>query len=217
MLGARNGAEVIVRRAQRTRRAFSLVEVMVVVAILGVITAIAVPNVLPQVQFAQLQGAAEGYGNFIARVRTEAMVSKRCVRVIINGNTLEAWRWNTYDCEVMPDATLTPGPFIDPAAGALILFDKFKPESPNITIVLFDAPAEPNNGSEVRFRQNGRVFGKTEAAPPTPRLTDDDALFRVGHSKLPASNFYHVLIQGNGLVCVFRRGQTPAGPPYFCP
>jgi prepilin-type N-terminal cleavage/methylation domain-containing protein len=201
----------------RVMRAFSLVEVMIVVAVLGVVAALAVPNILPQVHMAQLQGASEGYANFIARVRAEAMTSKRCTRVIINGNTLEGWRFNTYDCDVEPDPTTTPGPYIDATAGAVVLFDKFTPESPNVTIALADAPAEPNNGSEVRFRQNGRVFGKAEPAPPTPKLDDDDALFKVGHSKLAAAQFFDVLVQGNGLVCVFKRGQVPAGPPYSCP
>src|SRR5687767_3634267 len=71
-------------RERRERRAFSLIETMIVSSIIMVLAAIAVPQLLPEVQKAHLDGAAEATAAFLARARNEAMLSKRCVRVWVD-------------------------------------------------------------------------------------------------------------------------------------
>jgi prepilin-type N-terminal cleavage/methylation domain-containing protein len=210
---------------QQRARAFSLVESMVVVAILGVIAALAVPQLLPRVHMAQLDGATQGAADFLARARTEAMVSKRCVRVRVTlpggaaaGTTLVAERDNSFDCE----ANTPAGPFIDGSASAFVQFDTFTAESKKILFSFAVAdggrfPAEPAT-NELRFRPSGRVFGKNEPAPPTPKLDDDDALLVVKHPLITGtSGFRKILVDSNGLICTFRRGVSPAGPNFACP
>jgi Tfp pilus assembly protein FimT len=61
-----------------------LIEVMMVVAIIAIMAAVAVPNLLPEVHKAHVGGGAEVVAAAVARARSEAMVSKRCVRVWID-------------------------------------------------------------------------------------------------------------------------------------
>lgn len=197
-------------------RAFSLIEVAVCVAILGVVAALAIPNLLPLVHFAQIDGATDGAANFIARVRAEAMLSKRCVRVRISGAGLVGERLNTFDCE---PATPT-GPFIDNTVAApFLVFDRFTAESPNVTMAFTTLPAAP--GGEVRFRPSGRVFSNdVTGSPITPILTNDDAVLELTHAKLPGvDGKRRILVEENGLVCTFLRGETPPGsaPNFNCP
>lgn len=195
-------------------RGFSLIEVMVAVAIIGVFAALAVPSLLPEIYKAQLNGATETAANFIARARTEAMTSKRCVRVrVLSATELVMERVNSFDCEAA-----TPGtPFIDGSANPFIELAKLKAESPSIIFTLPEDPAAP--GSELRIRPNGRSFSNNVTGA-APTLTDDDAVFHVRHNKLPAGqDFRRILYNGNGLMCTTVRGEALAGatPNFSCP
>jgi prepilin-type N-terminal cleavage/methylation domain-containing protein len=196
---------------QRTR-AFSLIEVAVVVAILGVAASLAIPNLLPLVHQAQIEGAQDGAANFLARARAEAMLSKRCVRVTRAGSvSLLAERFNTFDCE----AATPGGPFIDNTnATPFLLFDAFKPESPNVTFTITTFPAATAATNEIRFRPSGRVFSNDAS------VTNDDAVIALTHGKLTgAKGTARILIEGNGLICTIKRGSVPAGtsPNFTCP
>lgn len=194
-------------------RAFSLLEVMASVAILGIFAALAVPSLIPEVHKAQLNGATEGAANFIARARAEAMISKRCVRVRVAAATeLVMERVNSFDCE-----TATPiAPFIDGSANPFIELSRLRAESPSIVFSLPEDPAAP--GGELRIRPNGRSFSNNGGASPT--LTDDDAVFDVRHTKLAAGqDTRRILYNGNGLMCTTSRGGALAGasPNFSCP
>src|SRR3990172_9997317 len=81
------------RRSEAALRAFTLLEMMVVVAILGVFFALAVPVLTPEVHKAQLDGASDVVASFVARARSQAMESKRCTRVFLNTKIGRAsWR-----------------------------------------------------------------------------------------------------------------------------
>ena len=106
----------MVTRARRLpKQGFSLIETLVVVAVLGVVSAIALPPMLPQVHRAQISGEAEAVAGFISRARVEALVRKRCVRVVItraaNPVELTAQVLNTFDCDHEPHTAAR----IDPA------------------------------------------------------------------------------------------------------
>jgi prepilin-type N-terminal cleavage/methylation domain-containing protein len=64
------------------RRAFTLVEVMVSVAIMGVIAALATPSVLPIIHRAELGNAAHTLTGFVREARLEAMSLRSCVQVV---------------------------------------------------------------------------------------------------------------------------------------
>ncbi len=196
-------------------RGFSLIEAMIAVAMLGVFAALAVPSLLPEVHKAQLNGDTESAANFIARARTEAMTSKRCVdvRVIAGPPTvLVMERVNSFDCQ-----SATPvAPFIDGSGSWRIELARLKPESPSVSFSLPEDPLWP--AGRLRIRPNGRSASTDGGATPT--LTNDDAVFDVTHARLPAGkNTRRILYDSNGMMCVTARGQPLAGasPNFSCP
>jgi prepilin-type N-terminal cleavage/methylation domain-containing protein len=223
--------------SRRLSRAFSLVEAMVVVALIGVIAALAVPRLLPEVQKATLEGGAENVASFIARARAEAVRSKRCVRVFIPSTAtfnVVAERLNNFDCDVAPQ-TLPGGIGIDGTANVWLEFARLRLDSDRLVVSLSQVPSSCNpapgssagtpvgfTGAEIRFRPNGRIFSNDNGAVPA-RFRNDDAVLTVTHSALGgAGNTKKVLVDGNGLVCVFPRGaDPPAGagglPNMVCP
>jgi prepilin-type N-terminal cleavage/methylation domain-containing protein len=84
-------------------RAFSLIEVMVAVAIVGVIAALGVPSVVSLVATGRARETAQGIAAVLEEARTSAAAEGRCFRVRINGpgtngNGLQIERRNSVDC-----------------------------------------------------------------------------------------------------------------------
>lgn len=201
-------------------RGFSLLETMIAVAVLGIAMAVAVPSLLPTVQRAQLEGSADKVAAFLAHARSEALASRRCVRVYIDGaRTLRMEKLNTFDCDDAP--TTAP-----PIAGTAIWLPitSLDLERSTLTLTMPTAPGDAMPGSvanELRFRSTGRLFaaGGTTISTVTP--TNDDVVLRVTHSQIhPATQaFKNILVDQNGLICAIARGQSPVatGTDLRCP
>lgn len=212
-----------------TTRGFSLIEVMVVVAIVGIIAALAVPALLPEVQKTTLEGGTENVASFIARARSEAMKSKRCVRVWVPSTAtsqMVAERLNNFDCDIAPATLPLPGPVgIDGSANVWLEFARLRLDSGKLTIALTPAPSSCNPapgsvagtpagfpGQEIRFRPNGRVFSNDTIAlglNGPPQLRNDDGVVTITHTQLTVGGTKKILVDGNGLICVFPRGTNP--------
>lgn len=210
------------------QRAFSLIEVMVTVALVGIVAALAVPAMLPEVHKATLEGGAENVASFLARARAEAMTTKRCVRVWVPSTAtheIVAERLNTFDCDVTP-ATLPAGIGIDGTANVWIEFAHLRLDSRRLAVSFVQVPSSSASGApapgsvvgtpasftgnELRFRPSGRIFSNDDVAMPG-RLRNDDAVLRVTHADLVAgtSNRKNILVDSVGLLCVFPRGLNP--------
>jgi type II secretory pathway pseudopilin PulG len=200
----------------------SLLEVMFVVAVLGIFAAIATPSMTRQVHRARLDVTAEAVAGLLDAARTEAMASKRCVRVVVVGDTaLKLERLNTFDCDVDPE---TAQRIDGSAATAATLWKPIRTmvvSHEGTRVALDVAPASTATGGpgslgsapEVRYRPNGRIFGQDND------LKNDDAVFVVTHPSLSPLEFKKVLADGNGLICELPRGINPpgSGRDFTCP
>jgi len=182
-------------------RGFSLIEIMVVVAILSVISALAVPNLLPVMKQVQLSSEADAVAAFLSRAQLEAMAKKRCVKVEITngGRTLVASRLNVFDCDINPGSA----PVIESGLGTWIQFASHTPGTPTISLSFDPAPSE--SGTEIRFRPSGRLWSADED------VSDDDGVIKVTHGTLTGTNTTKVLAEAQGLICVLKRGENPGG------
>lgn len=73
-------------RVGRRGRGFTLVELMVTIAILAIILAIAVPNFSAHIQFGRTEGAAQGLARTVANARAIASQTGRRTTLTINGS-----------------------------------------------------------------------------------------------------------------------------------
>lgn len=216
------------------QRAFSLIEVMVVVAIVGILAALAAPSLLGEVQKAKLQASTDTVAAFLLRAQNEAMVSRRCVRVRVTApQSLVADRLDTFDCDNDPVSASRISTSAAPAAGNLFVPVATLNLDTRSVAVTFDGtlgsrvpdeskaatPAPGGTGNEIRFRPNGRVFSSDT------NLNDDDAILVLRHATLAVGglgNQQKILVNGHGLLCVLKRGIDPpaaaSGAPNFdCP
>lgn len=191
---------------------FSLLETMIVVAVLGVLAALAVPSVLPQVQRAQLDGTADAVAAFLARGRTEAMTSRRCVRFrLASERTAVLERLNAFDCDSF-DAT--PPPAIDPSRGTWIEIAKLVVDRTNLALSFDPAPSElgpraEGATAEIRFRPTGRIWSRDDMVADPLAVADDDGVVKVRDDAARA--YRKVLVESQGLVCMLDRNADPAG------
>ncbi|MDP2345256.1 MAG: prepilin-type N-terminal cleavage/methylation domain-containing protein [Deltaproteobacteria bacterium] len=213
------------------RRGFSLIEVMVVVAIISVVAALAVPNLLPEVHKAHVGGGAEVVAAILGRARGEAMLSKRCVRVWIdstNPNRIVTERLNSFDCDTTP-AKAFPAAIgsvgLDgvnrawsPLASATLDATSLQMSmttSPSDTTACSEDTAAPGSVEDTPagfpcahliFRPNGRIWHQ-DPDISAPDLIPDDAVIQVRHPALAQTK--SVLINSNGLICIYKLGQAP--------
>lgn len=174
---------------------------MVVVAILGIVSAIAVPNMLPTLQVEALRAGGYAVGAFVSQVRMVAMAERRCVRIRIQSPTaqpiLVAEKLNAFDCE-------NPSPpLIDSSQALWMEFSRLSLDRGNLILALNPAPSD--TPGEIRFRPNGRIFSADDD------LTDDDAILSVSHPELAVNNVYRTVVDSTSLVCTLAASQAPLG------
>lgn len=188
-------------------RAFSLIEMMLVVGILAIMAALAVPAMAPQVDITRLEGTAEAVASLVARAQAEAMASKRCVRVRIDGQAVVAERLNVYDCDVDP----ATAPLIDSSKPLWIEVARARLDG-SLTVEFDPAPSETTvaltgDFDQFRFRPSGRLWSADTV------ITDDDGALKLTHTTMSsgAASTKKVLVEAQGMICVLDRGVDPNG------
>ncbi|HEY4220087.1 MAG TPA: type II secretion system protein [Myxococcota bacterium] len=188
----------------RSLRGFSLIEMMVVVAILAIAASLAVPRLLPEIHKARLDGDAEIVANFVSRARSEAMYQHRCTQVRRPSATqLVSEVLNSFDCDSNP-ATIK----IDTTTALFLPLDSITPSTKTTYTLTLPVDGNANGAPNViRFRPNGRVWGTDS------NLANDFGLVTVTNTLLQTeinntAGTHAVLVQGNGLICVLPRGTT---------
>lgn len=179
---------------------------MLVVAVLGVIVALAAPSFLPMTQRSQLHGSAEALVGFAGRARMRAMAEHRCVKVRVVTATnhagartqLEMVRYNTFDCD-------DPGPLIDSSRPLYELVERLVLDHEPVTVELRRPGGGPLASQEATWRGSGWLLS------PDATLTDDSIEVRLRHARLTApSDFRSVLLDTHGPTCVRPMGASIA-------
>jgi prepilin-type N-terminal cleavage/methylation domain-containing protein len=188
--------KVLALRTQRCRpgaRGLTLLEMMIVISILGIVTAMAVPNLTPVINNQRLAGQADEVAGMLDRARRLAEATGRCHRVrLLDGNLrLEprldsncvngigtASRWGVARGVVRP----TPG-------------------------VQFTLASLGHGNPWVIYRPNGRIRGNNDHI-----ITDDGV--RVNVISTALDRYVSVFGTSSGRVCARSGlGAAPAAMP----
>lgn len=157
-------------RMQRSERGFSVLEMMVVVLILGILAAIAVPNFLGAFRRYQLESSARNVSNILLRARYEAIRSNQNVTTISSaGNP------SVYGVDLDGSGTLDPN---EPRMGL----------SSRVQMTAAGAPPLATMGANYTAAQVPPGFGVTFS----PRGT---SMQLVGAFFIEAANVYILFVQ----------------------
>jgi prepilin-type N-terminal cleavage/methylation domain-containing protein len=174
-------------RIGQAQRGTTLLEVMIVVAILGVVGALAAPNLVPLVRMNRLYGQGETTAAFVDATRRRAFGDSRCYRVLLQGNHLVAERRTEGDCVT----NLADGQWVE--------VQRLVPEANTITVTVdsLGQAAAPAADFHLVFRPNGRLVGDGDI---NVSPSDDGARIVLGDT-LEASRGRIVTITANGRIC----------------
>lgn len=198
----------------RLAPAFTFIEAMVAVAILGIVAALAVPTLLPVIDRSELGGATDNVLGLVARVRVQAFADRRCVQLLIEPKvagvrqSLVVRELNTFDCDGITAHAqpIDSAPRVVAGGPLWVEIDRLTFENERIEARFVNHPATLTNAhgndlgnEELRFRGNGRVWS------PDGVLTDDDVTIELRHRRSGETKRFR--IAGNGVV-IDRPGGT---------
>ena len=187
-------------------RAFTLVEMMVAVAILAVAAALAVPSVTSLVRLAHARSGAETVAAVLEEARTRAVNEGRCFRVRApNASTLVVERLSTVDC--VGNAPSTAAPFID-AFNAPVRTTNL---GSGFTVTITDT-AGMTSPNQIVFRPNSRLRGNGA-------LTNTQYGARVVANVVHGPAFGIATITSLGRICLSTLTTAPPAltAPVVCP
>jgi prepilin-type N-terminal cleavage/methylation domain-containing protein len=198
----------------------TLIEMMVVVAIVGIIAALAVPDLTPVIRKVQLDSAAQQAAGFLERARRLAMNEGRCYRVFESGGVLGIQRRSTANCGYCIEGSDCDNVDSSTKISATVGWDatlaRLHPEAG----IVFATP-DVSTGSigagtgdaSIVFRPNGRLRGDGDLD-----LQDEGARIVVSHNSL-AQRLVLVHVEATGRICgiPISGGGTPAfSAPTLC-
>jgi Tfp pilus assembly protein FimT len=171
----------------------TLLEIMVVVAVLAVVAALAVPNMLPVLQRSRARAAAEDLASIVEDARRRAVSSGRCHRVVLAGAAATIERRTTPDCvNISLDSWVTVR----------------TTTVPGFTLSVERVPGSVSAANALIFRPNSRLRGDNDL-----RIDDDGARLLAA---LPGGFTATVSVMANGRLCTAVLNAAPpalAAPP----
>jgi type IV fimbrial biogenesis protein FimT len=176
------------RRAAQS--GISLVEILVAIAIVGVIFALGLPSYRTWIQNTQIRTAAESILAGLQVARNEAIRRNAAMQFKLDAGATTQWRVNTF---VDPDGT----PFQSRPA---------EEGSPNATVTL-----TPGDATTVTFSALGRVLPNADASPSLAQVVVTNPLIPVAADRRVLA----ILIPTGGAIRLCDP-QVAAGDPRTC-
>lgn len=179
------------------RRGVSLLEVVVVVAIIGIISAIAAPNLLRLIQRNRVVNVGREFGSIFVNARTQAVTRGFPSTICLSGPAF-ATRPNQVRM-VRKAVALAPGAVVTPDVAGIAAAD-FPLENwfPTEQVVFNFAPpmgVAATASVQVAFDMNGvpSVFTAADCEPATPRVP-------VAFAGVPASLDFLLTVSGDAAI-----------------
>lgn len=199
------------RPRRRGPKGVSLLELLIVVAILGIATAMAVPNLMPTVAGHRLHAQTLAVTGFVDTIRRRAIADGRCYRIYQSDPTnpkssLVAERRNSSDCVNL--ATPSTGGWTHAAVLSSESGTTFSIESrlpATLPSPFLDTALSPKEKHHVIFRPNGRLWGDGDLD------TSDDGA-RINVSSPNARETRAVVVNSIGRVCARNYGVSTTAP-----
>lgn len=171
-------------RRPRPLRGTSLIEMLVVVSLLGIISALAVPNIAPTAASYRLHAQTAELAAVIDQARRRAVSEGRCYRVRLSGGSIVVEGRNSSDCVNLNLDGWNTRSAIMGRDGTTV----FTVQS------LTDASGVTAADHRIVFRPNGTLWGDGDLT-----VTDDGARILLTNTSAPEQRA--VIIQATGRVC----------------
>ena len=179
-------------------RGVTLLELLVVSALLGIATAVAVPNLMPTLARVRHHGAAASAASFVDAARRRAVAEGRCYRVRKEGTALVAERRTSGDCVHLASSTTAWARVATLAAESgtsYVLAGQSLTVPAGLTAAQEDA-------HRVVFRPNGRLWGDGDL-----EVVDDGARVLIQSAHLPGES-RAVVVTALGRICTQQEAST---------
>jgi len=167
------------QRSSRDERGFSLIDTLVVVAIVGLVAAIAVPQTTSMMSGYKIKGNAQAINNQVglAKMRAAAQFSRARLYADLNARTFRLQVWNKTTNQWVDDSGVTPL-----ADGVTFGFTGVTQPPPNTQAAIGQSPLCTNNaGANIAntacITFNSRGMPVTNALPPAGAVTGNSGLY----------------------------------------